>query len=38
MAEMAALDFARFLHEQNGQSISYDESELAKNASGVFID
>ena len=38
MNEVAALDFARFLHEQNGQSISYDETNIAKDSSGVFID
>lgn len=38
MEEMAALDFARFLHEQNGQSVSYDEADANASSTGVFID
>lgn len=29
MVEEAALDFARYLHELNGQSISYNEVDAA---------
>ena len=38
MHEVAALDFARYLHEQNGQSISYDEADVANASGGVFVD
>ena len=38
MQEIAALDFARFLHEQNGQSIVYSEEDANASGNGVFID
>lgn len=38
MKEVAALDFARFLHEQNGQSITYIEQDASASGNGVFID
>ena len=38
MVEEAALDFARYLHELNGQSISYNEVDAANQTGGVFVD
>ena len=38
MTEVAALDFARYIHERNGQTISYEEVEGADATGGVFVD
>ena len=38
MTEVAALDFARYIHERNGQTISYEEVEGMNASGGVFVD